>query len=786
MTFSNQKLPTKTVSPSRANHLGPNLNLQTAKPIDQPHILSRYPFDNRRANSEPDHSHLSLLPRSSHLFPFTNIKRAPLLVYKKSTFSPKSISISDLTENPNLSDFTELKDHRARAIKHPRLRRKSCCPVCVSISVNGSTAHQANRDLRAKLASDLQHRCDRPAFQEHRLPCQIPRADDIEAMMAAYPGLSQLDYANPPKKPFNELDPSLWLDLHSKHCSNLPPCTRTKPAESCYFKPMLFMLTYGFHAPVCPAAAISDIAPHSPAYVSLWNRNPARCAKALEKLMKSTKLQVIKDPELIFPLLPVIRSKDLWRHENEGTDFKVRLTSDISTSGANPLFCDWKFKYLALHAICSLIARGDFLATRDITGFYNRLPAGEFLRRFQCFQDPKSYAKDDASNDRKVRRGHARILQQMSCMFGQKQLPAWASCVSSELARILQQQCIRVIALLIDDFLFLGPASEGPEGLRDALDKADEIMEKLGLPSNNKGQPPSHCVVFSGIRIDSLKGLLTVDEEQRLYIIFKLETILARDAVATKELESLDGSLGWICYVCVHGRSRRHLISEAALGDESMTVISKPLRKQLRWWLDTLTHRRYKGSRIFFRNEQTPSVLVKSDASGVHGFGFCAAGIHVTGTWSDALAPRILDDMFVKELLPITIATLMLGPVFKHHIVGVSCDNSGVVFRTNCGSCRNPLGRRLLQAMSLCLHENEAHVLADWNNREQPDAKHADDLSKIFTREQWDREAIAAKPWRFRIIIHQVNQDKVFSAWINVPRLAAALTASTPRHTKHF
>ena len=29
---------------------------------------------------------------------------------------------------------------------------------------------------------------------------------------------------------------------------------------------------------------------------------------------------------------------------------------------------------------------------------------------------------------------------------------------------------------------------------------------------------------------------------------------------------------------------------------------------------------------------------MKSDASGDHGFGFCAAGLHVTGTWSDALA----------------------------------------------------------------------------------------------------------------------------------------------------
>ena len=82
------------------------------------------------------------------------------------------------------------------------------------------------------------------------------------------------------------------------------------------------------------------------------------------------------------------------------------------------------------------------------------------------------------------------------CMFGHKQLPAWASCVSSELAHILHNECIRVIGVLIDDFLFHGPASIGPEGLQEELDRADEIMEELGVPPNDKGQDPDTSVVF--------------------------------------------------------------------------------------------------------------------------------------------------------------------------------------------------------------------------------------------------------------------------------------------------
>ena len=67
----------------------------------------------------------------------------------------------------------------------------------------------------------------------------------------------------------------------------------------------------------------------------------------------------------------------------------------------------------------------------------------------------------------KVNAGEASFLQQQSCMFGHKQLPAWASCVSSELARILHQKGARVI---IDDILFHGPASEGAAGLQRTMD----------------------------------------------------------------------------------------------------------------------------------------------------------------------------------------------------------------------------------------------------------------------------------------------------------------------------
>ena len=104
-------------------------------------------------------------------------------------------------------------------------------------------------------------------------------------------------------------------------------------------------------------------------------------------------------------------------------------------------------------------------------------------------------------------------------MFGHRQLPAWASCVSSELARILHNECIMVAGLILDDYLFIGRAHLGPDHLQTQLDKTDAIMEDLNLPSNDKGLPPDTSNTFVGIRVDTLIGEFNVDEDHRLYTL---------------------------------------------------------------------------------------------------------------------------------------------------------------------------------------------------------------------------------------------------------------------------
>ena len=119
--------------------------------------------------------------------------------------------------------------------------------------------------------------------------------------------------------------------------------------------------------------------------------------------------------------------------------------------------------------------------------FYNCLGAGPLLRRLQCFQDPSTYTSSTKSNTEAVKAGKAKFLQQLTCMFGFKQLPWWASCVSSELARILRHEGIQVAGLMLDDLMLVTKASAAA-GKADADYKlAQEIMDELGVKANNNG-----------------------------------------------------------------------------------------------------------------------------------------------------------------------------------------------------------------------------------------------------------------------------------------------------------
>ena len=63
-------------------------------------------------------------------------------------------------------------------------------------------------------------------------------------------------------------------------------------------------------------------------------------------------------PRIVFPLLPVVRAKDAWRHSQLGEQYKVRLCVDFKNGGFNDLLADWPFRYSGLESVAETVSQG--------------------------------------------------------------------------------------------------------------------------------------------------------------------------------------------------------------------------------------------------------------------------------------------------------------------------------------------------------------------------------------------------------------------------------------------
>ena len=82
-----------------------------------------------------------------------------------------------------------------------------------------------------------------------------------------------------------------------------------------------------------------------------------------------------------------------------------------------------------------------------------------------------------------------------------------------------------------------------------------------------------------------------------------------------------------------------------------------------------------------------------------------------------------------------------------------------------------------MQVTATALAKTDNHLLADWNNRDQLMAQHADDLSKtIIDQYGWEKYAPeTSPPWIFDLVVHELASDKCVQTSIRIPGLGNAM-----------
>ena len=659
-----------------------------------------------------------------------------------------------------------------------------CVSVLADVPLCRRSSLHVRSELRSKLAAALASGEKEKAFAKQCGFSGKPRANDPRAMMQAFPNVQDIDYDRQPVE--SGINASLWRFWHARHCSR---CTQEAVHDTCYFKPLWHFLNTGFELPVRRGFDIYSAQPTRVAYVDKWREEEARCKRAFKKweddssgLMSPVVSSV---PRLVFPLLPVVRSKDAWRHRQTGEDYKVRLCVDFKNGGFNDMLEEWPFRYWGLESVAETVSRGDWLASIDISRFYLRLPAGKQLRSAQWFQDPQSFAGDTNANER-ISAATRRFRQLRSVAFGLKSAPAFASAVSAEAKKILESFGISMAGVYIDDFL-IRAASE--EECAAALRKATAILTALGIPPNEKTQgpcAPEEGITFLGVKIKTDTCSMSVTTEHRRYSVARVQQVLKRGEVSLKELESIAGILSWIAHVYVPGRPRRDALF-TAMGRMKKKGLKKmmirgELKRQLLWWLHAMQGDKVPSSTHFW-DKQPEVPLMVSDASGEDGWGACVQGMHIVGAWPEEWkqsAGEGAPGMLFKELVPIVVSVLLIAPFCKGKVIAAATDNAGVAFVLNAMSCRCPWSLALLRPLADTLAKYRLGLVAGHAHRNHN--THADDLSHALPQAVWRRLRVRAKSERhgLQFAVHDMEFHEAFTASMSFPRASSAGVTSAP------
>ena len=238
---------------------------------------------------------------------------------------------------------------------------------------------------------------------------------------------------------------------------------------------------------------------------------------------------------------------------------------------------------------------------------------------------------------------------------------------------VVQQNCTAgEIEHYLDDFLFGG--EKGTEQCNLMLQAFFDCCRNFGIPiADDKTEGPTTVLVFLGLVNDSVLMQIRIPQEKIQMMVQQIENILLHKHTATlKELQSLLGSLNFMCRAIVPGRPFCRRLINATCGvkrPHHHITLNKGIKHDLLLWLRFF--REFNGVSIF--NEKTwcynADVCLFTDSSAAKGNGL---GAYFQKQWTFAPWPvswieqGLLDDITLLEYFPILVSIYIWGDKLKN------------------------------------------------------------------------------------------------------------------------
>lgn len=261
----------------------------------------------------------------------------------------------------------------------------------------------------------------------------------------------------------------------------------------------------------------------------------------------------------------------------------------------------------------------------------------------------------------------------------------------------------------VDDFCLIAPDRPSCQRLISCF---ENVCAKLGVPlASDKSEGPATRLVFLGLEIDSVQQLVSIPHSKLHKIIAKVQGALDRNSITLRELQSLIGSLSFVCKAISPGRAfLRRLIDLSCNVRKPWYKIhlSKAAKGDLQMWMIFL--RNFNGCAMipdqFWREDCDLQLF--TDASGDIGFGGFFSDKWFQGRWPQAINHTTRSIAWL-EFFPIVVAVALWSESLQGKRIIIRSDNAAAVSIINKQSSKCPRIMGLVRFFVLqCLKSNVA------------------------------------------------------------------------------
>ena len=301
----------------------------------------------------------------------------------------------------------------------------------------------------------------------------------------------------------------------------------------------------------------------------------------------------------------------------------------------------------------------------------------------------------------------------MGCSISCATFERFSTFLEYSARKVSASQCIMHY---LDDFLFAGKQNT-QECLR-VMQSFRVVAKEFGVPlAEEKSEGPTTKLSFLGLDIDTVAQEIQVPPGKIVALQAKLSNVISKKKVTLRELQSVLGSLNFVCKAVRPGRAFLRRLFDLTRGvsiPHHRIRISSGAREDLLAWQQFLS--RFNGTVVFPSAvwSSSSSLHLFTDASAELGFGAFFDGSWSQGRWPCSIKASKLSIAFL-ELFPVTLALRLWGQHLQGKRVIFWCDNEAVVAIINrqtshCAKIMKLVRFLVLRCLELDIHFKARHV----------------------------------------------------------------------------